>query len=64
MATFCYNCKKVADNGNNVSHAKNRTARLRKPNLHVTHLMIKGIRTKVNLCTTCLRTAKRAAVTA
>ena len=59
MATFCFNCAKTVDIGKNVSHAKNRTRRLRKPNLHTAHIAIGGLRKKVALCTKCLRTTSR-----
>lgn len=60
MSTFCYNCNKSADNGNLVSHAKNRSKHLRKPNLHTAHIIEKGAKKKVSLCTKCLRTTVRA----
>ncbi len=59
MSTYCYNCKKTADNGNLVSHAKNRNKHLRKPNLHTAHILVAGVKTKVSLCTKCLRSALR-----
>lgn len=62
MATFCYNCKKTSNNGNRVSHAKNRTKHVRKPNLHTARIMVDAVRTKVSLCTKCIRTVPRAGV--
>lgn len=59
MSTFCYNCAKTADNGNLVSHAKNRSKHLRKPNLHTAHIMVDGATKKVSLCTKCLRASVR-----
>ncbi len=64
MATSCFFCQKRADVGNNVSHAKNRTKRLRKPNLHAKNLVIEGVRKRVSLCTGCLRKLKASTVTA
>lgn len=46
----CDNCGKGVMYGHNVSHAKNRTRKIFKPNLHV----YKGMR----LCTKCLRKVK------
>lgn len=60
MATSCYNCKKTADNGNIVSHAKNRSKHMRKPNLHSARIIVDGLKKKVALCTKCLRTTVRA----
>ena len=59
MAARCYSCFKKADVGNNVSHAKNRTKRLRKPNLHRAHLVIGGVKKAVVMCTKCLRSFKK-----
>ncbi len=58
MANVCDLCKKGRDVGHNVSHAKNRTQRVRKPNLH-THRMQMGEGTlRLKLCTKCLRSVK------
>lgn len=46
----CANCGKGVMYGHNVSHAKNRTRKIFKPNLH----NFKGMR----LCTKCLRKIK------
>lgn len=46
----CDNCGKGVMYGHNVSHAKNRTRKIFKPNLH----NFKGMR----LCTKCLRKVK------
>lgn len=59
MSTFCYTCYKSADNGNLVSHAKNRSKHLRKPNLHTAHIIVNGAKKKVSLCTKCLRSTVR-----
>ncbi len=47
--------------GHNVSHAKNRTRKIFKPNLHRSHVMLNGVARRVKLCTKCLRTVKKAA---
>ena len=55
MAVACFNCGKTVSRGNLVSHAKNRTKTVRKPNLHRAHMMIDGRNIKVLLCTKCMR---------
>ncbi len=54
----CANCGKGVMYGHNVSHAKNRTRKIFKPNLHVARIFINGNRRKMRLCTTCLRMLK------
>jgi large subunit ribosomal protein L28 len=44
--------------GNNVSHAKNRTKRVFKPNLHAARIVVGGVQKKVKLCTKCQRILK------
>lgn len=71
MANACDLCGKKRDVGHNVSHAKNRTQRIRKPNLHAHRLQIPHLSTdtvgtgptsiRLKLCTKCLRTVKSAA---
>jgi len=56
----CMNCGKGVMFGHNVSHAKNRTAKTFKPNLHAAHIKIGAHMTKVKLCTKCLRIVKAA----
>ncbi len=46
--------------GHNVSHAKNRTAKTFKPNLHAARVKIGMHMVKVRLCTKCLRVVKAA----
>lgn len=55
----CDYCQKTKDHGHLVSHAKNRTKTLRKPNLHTAKVLENEIVIKRRLCTKCLRTAKR-----
>lgn len=72
MANACDLCGKKRDVGHNVSHAKNRTQRIRKPNLHAHRMQIpaspsatQGTGTtslRLKLCTKCLRTVKAGAV--
>ena len=56
----CANCGKGVMYGHNVSHAKNRTKRLFKPNLHSIRIVVDGIGKRVRLCTKCLRKLKKA----
>lgn len=59
MANVCDYCGKKRDMGHNVSHAKNRTNTVRKPNLHTYRMpMGDGTKIKLSLCTKCLRMAK------
>lgn len=58
MAMKCVNCGKGVMYGHNVSHAKNRTRKIFKPNLHSAKIVINGARQSVKLCTKCLRLLK------
>lgn len=60
MALKCMNCGKGVMYGHNVSHAKNRTRKIFKPNLHKTRITIGNMMKSVRLCTKCLRLFKRA----
>ncbi len=55
----CENCGKGIMIGHNVSHAKNRTRKIFKPNLHSARILVGTNRKKMKLCTKCLRTVKR-----
>jgi large subunit ribosomal protein L28 len=55
MAMKCANCGKGVMIGHNVSHAKNRTRKVFKPNLHAARMVIGGTSRRVKLCTKCLR---------
>lgn len=61
MAMKCDNCNKGIMYGNLVSHAKNRTKRTFKPNLHEKKVVLNGRAIKAKLCTTCIRLFKKAA---
>lgn len=61
MAMRCMNCGKGVMYGHNVSHAKNRTRKVFKPNLHAAHVQMGTTKVKVRLCTKCLRVVKNAA---
>jgi len=54
----CFNCGKGIMVGHEVSHAKNRTRKVFKPNLHMAKVMINGRSMRVRLCTKCLRLLK------
>lgn len=58
MANVCEMCGKGRDVGHNVSHAKNRTSRVRKPNLHTHRAKTAEGTVKMTLCTKCLRMVK------
>ena len=55
----CFNCGKGVMYGHAVSHAKNRTNRLFKPNLHAAKMVVDGRSLRVRLCTKCLRMIKK-----
>ena len=59
MAMKCMNCGKGVQYGHNVSHAKNRTRKIFKPNLHSARVMVGAMKKTVKLCTKCLRTVKK-----
>lgn len=44
--------------GHEVSHAKNRTRKVFKPNLHPAKITVSGTSMRVLLCTKCLRTVR------
>jgi large subunit ribosomal protein L28 len=62
MAATCFNCGKGVMYGHNVSHAKNRTRKIFKPNLHAARIIVGGTAKKVRLCTKCIRKFKDATV--
>ena len=61
MAMKCESCGKGVMYGHNVSHAKNRTRKIFKPNLHVGRVVVEGRLVKMKLCTKCLRIYKKVA---
>ncbi len=58
MARKCEICGKRTVTGNKVSHAKNRTKRTWKPNLHKVRTMVGSTKATVKICTRCLRSGK------
>jgi len=58
MSRKCDVCGKVAQVGNNRSHALNKTKRRFKPNLHSMRAMINSQVKKIKVCSSCLRAGK------
>lgn len=58
MAYYCDRCKKGKLNIMAVSHAKNRSHRRAKPNLHWYRIETNGIVRKMRLCVKCARIVK------
>lgn len=57
----CDLCGKKPSFGNNVSHAKNRTRRMWRPNIQTTTLTLEGgLAVRAKVCTKCLRTMSKA----
>lgn len=56
---ICDNCGKGLQHSNVVSHAKNRTHIIRKPNLHAARVVVGDRVVRQRLCTKCLRAAVR-----
>ncbi len=54
----CDNCGKGIMYGHNVSHAKNRTRKIFKPNLHTARVVVNGVSKTLRLCTKCQRIFK------
>lgn len=59
MSRKCDLCGKGLQYGNRVSHAKNRTKHIFRPNLKSAKIMVNGVIKKMKLCTKCLRSAKK-----
>src|SRR3989344_3334836 len=59
MALNCQNCGKGIGYGHAVSHAKNRTKRLFKPNIQKLKVMRDGRQIRVKLCTRCIQRLKK-----
>lgn len=60
MAMRCMNCNKGVMYGHNVSHAKNRTQKIFRPNLHAVRIQVGTTMKRMRLCTKCLRMVKKA----
>jgi len=55
MARRCEVCGKGPSFGNHVSHANNRSTRRWYPNLQTVRTMVAGKRTRVRVCTSCIK---------
>jgi large subunit ribosomal protein L28 len=55
MSRICDICGKHTITGNKVSHAKNRTRRTWKPNLHKIKTEIQGTTLTIKICARCLK---------
>lgn len=60
MAMICDNCGKGIMYGHKVSHAKNRSNRTWKPNLHMKKVVFNGKSVSAKLCTKCIKLFKKA----
>jgi len=63
MSSFAFKHKSVAHIGNKVSHAKNRSKRAFKYNLHTVTVVVDGIKQKMRVPTKILRSLKKAGIT-
>lgn len=63
MAKFAFKYPRVAHIGNNVSHAKNRTKRVFKYNLHTVTVLVDGIKQRMRVPTKILRQLKESGMT-
>lgn len=59
VAYQCDICGKRKQYGHNVSFSQRKTQKIWKPNLHVKRFQIGSNKTKLKVCTQCLRTLKR-----
>ena len=57
------NYSKIASLGNNVSHAKNRTRRAFKYNLHAATILVDGLKKKIKVPSRVLKQLKKLGVT-
>ncbi len=60
MANICLICDKHPTFGNNVSHAKNKTRRMFRPNVHTVRFKIPGSTSikRGSVCTKCVKAGK------
>lgn len=58
MAQKCEICGKGPSYGNVISHANNTRRRRWNPNLQRVHALVKGVRTRVRVCTDCIRSGR------
>lgn len=55
----CEICGKVPQSGHNVSHSNRHTKRKWLPNIHRTTIVLHGEKTRLSICTRCLRTHQK-----
>ena len=55
----CEVCGKTPMFGHNISHSKRHTKRRWKPNVHPVTTVKDGRKTRLNMCTRCLRTQNK-----
>jgi large subunit ribosomal protein L28 len=55
MSRVCDFCGKAPQNGNNVSHANNKTKKIWRPNLQSVRHVMNGQTLKVRVCTKCIK---------
>jgi large subunit ribosomal protein L28 len=55
MSRVCDFCGKSPQNGNNVSHANNKTKKIWRPNLQTARHSVNGAVKTVKVCTKCLK---------
>lgn len=58
MSRVCDICGKKAQNGNNVSHANNKTKKLWQPNLQSVRHQDGGTVKSIKVCTKCIKNGK------
>ncbi len=63
MSSFAFKHKLVSHVGNNVSHAKNRTKRKFKYNLHTVTVIVDGLKQKMRVTSRMLKTLKQSGLT-
>ena len=59
MAFKCDNCNKKQSLGHRVSHAKNRSNHVFKPNIQKKKIMIDGRSVRVKLCANCIKLMRK-----
>ncbi|OGG16913.1 50S ribosomal protein L28 [Candidatus Gottesmanbacteria bacterium RIFCSPHIGHO2_02_FULL_39_14] len=59
MALICQHCGRGIGYGHAVSHAKNRTRRIFKPNIQKLKVLKNGISVRLKLCTSCIQRLKK-----
>lgn len=63
MSSFAFKHKSTAHIGNTVSHAKNRSKRAFKYNLHTVTIVVDGVKQKMRVPSKVLKTLKKSGLT-